>query len=88
MKSVRERRIARFDIGLRIINDATPAALVILRGLLVVRAESQMYKNAIEYVTYGDQFPPSDDFSEPPIFRPVIKELTGGKYHVEWERVT
>ncbi len=87
MKAIRERRIAKFEIPLRIINDATPAALVILQGLLVVRAESQQHKNAIEYIAYGDQFPPSDNFSEPPIFRPIIKDLIGGKYHVEWERV-
>ena len=88
MKAVRERRVARFSISQRIIEEATPAALVILQGLLVVRAEALPYKLAVDYVAYGDQFEPLPDrYSEPPEYKPVIRDLVGGKYHVEWERV-
>lgn len=86
MKAVRENRLARFYISEFIIKERTPAAMLILAGLLPVKAESQLYADRVEYVAYGDQFDVVPKGSEAPLYIPTIKDLVGGKYHVSWEK--
>lgn len=86
MKAVRENRLARFYISEFIIKKRTPTAMLILAGLLPVKAESQLYAGRVEYVAYGDQFDVVPEGSEAPLYTPTIKDLVGGKYHVLWEK--
>lgn len=86
MKAIRERRLARFEIGLHMINEVTPAAQMILSGLIVIGAKILPERHVVEYVAYGDQFDKTADLTEPPTYKPMIKDLIGSKYHVSWEK--
>lgn len=86
MKAVRENRLARFHISEHIIREYTPAATVILAGLLPIRAEHNFYAKRVEYVAYGDQFDIVPEGGDAPLYTPTIKDLVGGKYHVSWEK--
>lgn len=86
MKAVRENRVARFYISEFTIKERTPAAMLIMAGLLPIRAEHNFYAKRVEYIAYGDQFDIVPEGGDAPLYIPTVKDLVGGKYHVSWEK--
>lgn len=80
-------RRGRFSISRRLIDDVPKAALAILSGCVVVRAECMWDTEIVEYTAFGEHFEVVADYNMTPCYRPVVKDLVGGKYAVTWEKI-
>lgn len=87
MKAIDQNRIGRFYVRSILLHQAPAAVVHVLAGGIVVRAEHLDYRGQIEYVMYHDAFAPSEKFAQAPLYECTIKDLVGGKYHVEWKRI-
>lgn len=87
MKALKENRIGRFCVAGILLHQAPAAVVQILSGGIVVRAEWLGYRDQIDYVMYHDAFAPTEKFAQAPLYECTIKDLVGGKYHVEWKRI-
>lgn len=86
MKAVDEHRVGRFIIRGIMLKQAPKAVAQVLSGGIVVRAECMGYRDAIEYVMYHEAFDRVEFGSQAPLYECTVKDLVGGKYHVEWKK--
>lgn len=71
---LKERRLGRFRISQRMIDANPDACVALMSGFLIVRAESLMYHDAIEYIAFADQFDPVPENEEVPLYLPEMKQ--------------
>jgi hypothetical protein len=82
------RRMGRFTISCRLVGHAPKAALAILEGCIVTRAESLWHADRIEYTGISEHFDLIQIGDEVPMYEATVKDLVGGKYDVTWKRTT
>lgn len=71
---LKERRLGRFKIRQRMIDANPDACVALMSGFLIVRAESLMYCDSIEYVAFADQFDPVPEHEEVPFYEAEFKQ--------------
>lgn len=78
------RRMGRFRISHKTLELAPNAAREILSGMIVVRATSMFEYDGIEYLGAHERFSRVGEGLEVPFYHFQVRDLVGGKYHVEW----
>lgn len=79
-------RVGKFEIDNRLLRENKKAALAILTGCVVVRAEAMFHKDAVEYIAYGEHFEPNDPRCVVPRYDVTVRDLVGGKYAVTFTK--
>lgn len=92
-KMFTERRLARFYVPDIVRRDFPYVWMEILKGKVITRAEFLLAENAIDYVAYGNDFPPTPEGSAPQnhdlnihivyVQLPEGKMPTSVKWHLE-----
>jgi len=77
-----QRRMGRFWLHQRLIENSPADALAALDGCIIVRAEAHYATGRIEYDAIHPDFEPLSEGQPLPLYRPVI---SGGK-RLRWER--
>lgn len=80
------RSIGRFSISYKMLQMHLEEVRSVMRGVVVVRAESRWDKDCIDYVALCDAFEPVEGYREPPEYQAVITRHPDGEITAEWQR--
>jgi hypothetical protein len=84
LSAIKENRLGQFEINVELLDRSEAAVIAALHGCLIVRAERLFHKNVVEYIAYAKQFRPAATGEIAPFYEIQIRDLIGGKYHVEF----
>ena len=83
---IEERRVGTFEISYDLIKLNWRDVLLLMRDVIIVRAEMMVHKNSIEYIAYSPKFEICEEGIISPLYQPEVHQA-GKKKIIKWGKL-